>query len=217
MGIIKCSVCPKRGKFEVERYYEWEYKVGEKAIEKSDLYIYDRSGTRICFSVKEVKRFFSEIQFGKTYIDIYIDRKKELIFVPVFTHEIGYGTTLDFYYRLTLPYTKEDIGQMFQEVWEKHKNHEVVTAKIVEQTTPFYKIVMKGKGWPSFTSGRWLISANYVLSDSKVNFQYNYKEKGYSYGLNKDDRIIERIVPMPASNQEIGNSIISIFEEAKIY
>lgn len=216
MGLIKCIVCPNRGNFESGKYYGWWYEVDNQYTKVRNLHIRDTSGENINFSVKEVNRYFRDIKCSNIDVEIYIDRKKELIFVPAFTHEIGYKTVLEYYDRLSPPYTEKDIGVMFQKVWEEHKNHAVVSERESELSTPFYKIVMKGKGWRSFTSGRWLISAEFILSENEIIFNYQHKKNGNSYGSDIYDRKIERIVTMSASDIEIGSTIIGIFQEAKI-
>lgn len=148
---------------------------------------------------------------------IYIDRKKELLLVPEFENE-GYPhpMPLNYFSRLPFPYTEDSIGQEFQKLWEKHKTHPVVSVNEVEQITPFYKIVTKGKGWKAFASGRWMLNVQFIPSEGDLIFTYWHKKQGTYYSNYPDDCIIDSVVPMWASCEEIGHTVLAIFEEAGI-
>lgn len=112
MGICKCYVSPNQGKFEVGRYYTWLKAVSkEKGICVSDD---NKEGT--VFSPKEYRRFFKGIQCANISMSIYIDRDRELLFVPEFKHKAGYRVSLDCFSRLSLPYREEDIGRINMDI-----------------------------------------------------------------------------------------------------
>lgn len=212
MGICKCYVSPNQGKFEAGRYYTWLKAVSkEKGISVSD-----NNKERTVFSPKEYRRFFKNIQCANISMSIYIDRNRELLFVPEFKQKAGYRVSLDCFSSLSLPYREEDIGKVFLEVWQKYCRHKVVTAKEVEQVTPYYRLVTNGKDYSKFAINRWMISVDFIVSEKEMIFTYWYKKKGSVFGVDASDRRIDRIEPMSASCEDIGRTVIAIFEEAGI-
>lgn len=212
MGICKCYVSPNQGNFEAGRYYTWLKAVSkEKGISVSD-----NNKEWTVFSPKEYRRFFKNIQCANISMSIYIDRNRELLFVPEFKHKAGYRVSLDCFNSLSLPYREEDIGKVFLEVWQKYRRHKVVTAKEVEQVTPYYRLVTNGKDYSKFALNRWMISVDFIVSEKEMIFIYWYKKKGSAFGVDASDRRIDRIEPMSASCEDIGRTVIAIFEEAGI-
>lgn len=124
--------------------------------------------------------------------------------------------SLNYFQRLSVPYTEENIGQEFRKAWEEYKDHPVIRVKEAEEITPFYKIITKGKGWKAFASGRWMLKVQFITSENEMRFTYWYKKQGTYFGLDSDERVIERILPMEASCKDIGHTVLAIFEEAGI-
>ena len=232
MALCKCFACPNQGRFEVGKYYDWRYAVSQttskqKANPLANLFssgslgnsevksVKDEDKTNFHFSAEEYALFFKDIQCDNTSMEIYIDRKNELLFVPNFTRETVFHVTLSYFSKLPLPYTEELIGQGFLKVWEEYKDYPIVSVKEAEEAVPFYKIVMKGKGWQSFVSGHWMIYVNFISSENEMIMKYWYK-RGYAFENHASDRIIERIVPMSASCEEIGHAVLAVFGEAGI-
>lgn len=213
MALCKCFACPKQGNFEVGKYYIWQYSAqnfsGEKGIMVRDI---DKS--YIVFLYEEYTLFFKDIECANTSMNIYIDRKKELIFAPEFKCEIGYRVPLDYFSKLPLPYTQQDIGKEFQKTWEEYRNHLIVSQEERNQVIPYYKIIEKG--WRAFASKRWMLNVDFIISESEIIFTYWYKKQKSSFGLNVDDKVIDKVIPMSASSEEIGHTILELYEKAGI-
>lgn len=216
MALCKCFACPNQGRFEVGKYYDWRTLFSTGSTGSSEVKsVRDDDKTQFHFSAEEYVLFFKDIQFDNTSMEIYIDRKNELLFVPNFTRESVFHVTLSYFSRLPLPYTEELIGQEFLKVWEEYKDYPIVSVKEAEEAVPFYKIVMKGKGWQSFVSGHWMIYVDFISSENEMILKYWYK-RGYAFENHASDRVIERIVPMSASCEEIGRAVLEVFKEAGI-
>ena len=213
MAICKCRVRPRQGNFEVGKYYTWYYAVTKTQLKPKSVRDADKENFQ--FLPGEYSYYFKDIEFAGTNIAIYIDRKKELLFVPEFRYEEGFGVSLSYFNRLPVPYTEESIGLEFKKVWEEYKDHPVVNKKEREEAVPYFKLATKGKGWRAFMSGRWLVNVQFVPSENEMMFTYWYK-KGYYFGLDASDPEIERVLPMSASCEEIGRTVLTLFEEAGI-
>lgn len=171
----------------------------------------------ITFSPDDYSRFFRDVHRAATAISVYIDRKRELLFVPEFKRESSpFTIPSEYFCRLSSPYTEELIGQHFWRVWEEYKNHPEISAADAHRLTPFYKTVTGGKGQRAFASGRWTLKAQFITSENEIYFTYLYKKQGTRFGLDSSDPVISRILPMQASFKEIGTTVLEIFKEAKI-
>ncbi|MCH5343290.1 MAG: hypothetical protein J1E64_04560 [Acetatifactor sp.] len=100
MAICKCRVRPRQGNFEVGRYYTWYYAVTKTQLKPKS--VRDAEKENFQFSPGEYSYYFKDIEFAYTNIAIYIDRKKELLFVPEFRYEEGFGVSLSYFNRLSV-------------------------------------------------------------------------------------------------------------------
>lgn len=218
MGLCKCLHCPQQGEFAVGRYYDWLYSVAEKDFwnKGRSRSVRDEQEGRYTFAPKEYASCFKDIEAADVSMGIYIDRKKELIFVPEFRYEKGYSVSLDCFERLPFPYEAEEVGKTFLAVWETFRAHPVVSAEERERTTPYYKIVTKGKGFRAFSERRWMIDVTFITSENEVIFEYWYRKKGGAFGRDTTDRLINRIIKLSADNDTIGNAILDVFGEAGV-
>ena len=71
------------------KYYTWYYAVTKTQLKPKSVRDADKENFR--FSPGEYSCYFKDIEFAGTNISIYIDRKKELLFVPKFQCEEGFG------------------------------------------------------------------------------------------------------------------------------
>lgn len=213
MALCKCYACPKSGGFQIGKYYHWVYSPQTFSGQKGRM-VRDINKDNIVFEHQEYSLSFKDIEIANNCINIYIDRKKELIFAPEFKCEIGYHVPLDCFGKVSFPYTPYDIGKEFQEIWEKYKNHSVVSEEERKQTIPYYEII--AKSWGKFASARWMLNVDFIYSENEIIFTYWYKKERNSFGINADDRVIDRVISMSASCEEIGETIIALYEKAGI-
>lgn len=216
MGLCKCVYLPQRGNFVAGRYYAWLYSVEDKKREEKSRSVTDEQGDRYVFSPKEYSYYFREIETADAAMGIYVDRKRELIFVPEFRYEKGYFVSLDCFERLPFPYEAEEVGKTFLAVWETFRNHSVVSVEEFEHATPYYKIVTKGKGFRAFSERHWMISVTFITSENEIIFEYWYRKKGGAFGRDITDRHINRITELSADKGTIGNAILDVFGEAGV-
>lgn len=229
MALCKCKACPRQGKFQIGKYYSWYIAPGQLAPRENATMpikyilpdnlcvkgVHDDDNKFIHFSPGQYPLFFKDVQHADISISVYIDRKNELLFAPVFTDEKGFGAKLSYFAKLPLPYTEDQIGREFLKVWEEYKDHPIVSTKEKEEAVPYYKIVTKGKGFRAFASGRWMIEAEFFTSENEMLLTYWYKCSN-GFEIHTSDTHIQRIVPISASFEEIGHAILSIYEEAGI-
>lgn len=187
MALCKCFCRPGQGNFKTGEYYSWLYAPGpaertaHSLIQKisDSRSLRDGTGVMITFSPDDYSRFFRDVHRAATAISIYIDRKRELLFVTEFKQESSPFTIPSAYFcRLSSPYTEELIGQHFGRVWEEYKNHPEISTADARRLTPFYKTVTGGKGQRAFASGRWTLKAQFITSENEVYFTYLYKKTG---------------------------------------
>lgn len=216
MALCKCIHCPRQGEFVVGRYYDWLYSEREKDYWNKGRSVKDEQEERYKLSLQEYMACFKDIEADNVAMGIYIDRKKELIFVPKFKYEKGYRVSLDCFEQLPFPYEAEEVGKTFLAVWETYRDHPVVSVEEFEHTTQYYKIVTKGKGFRFFSERHWMISVQFITSENQVIFTYWYRKKGGAFGLDTTDRRIERIITLSADNETIGNTILDVFREAGV-
>lgn len=216
MGLCKCTRCPPQGKFVVGRYYAWRYSIAEKFFWKKGRHVTDEQGDGYTFSPRGFASCFKEMEAADLYMGIYIDRKRELIFVPKFKYEAGYHVSLDRFERLPFPYEAEEVGKTLLAVWEAYREHPVVSAEEKEHTTPYYKIITKGKGIRAFSERRWMICVTFITSENEIILEYWYRKKGGAFGRDTTDRNIGRIIKLSAGNETIGNAVLDVFGEAGV-
>lgn len=216
MGLCKCTHCPQQGTFAAGSYYVWLYSMEEKSFGEKGRYVKDEQGDGYTFSPKEYVSCFKEIEAANLSMNIFIDRKRELIFVPVFRHEAGFAASLGYFERLPFPYEAGEVGKTFSAVYEEFRNHPVVSAEEVKRTTPYYKIVTNGKGFRAFSGKRWMIHIQFITSENEIIFEYWYRKKGGAFGCDATDRHINRIIKLPSDNEVIGNAVLDVFGEAGV-
>lgn len=213
MAYCKCYTLPDQGNFEVGKYYIWYYSAQANSGQKGKM-VRDMDKQNINFSSEEYSLYFNDIECADNSIDIYIDRKKELIFTPILKFETGFHVSAEYFSRLPAPYTKETIGKEFYEVWKKYYDHPVVTDEERKQITPYYKII--AKSWSAFASRRYMLSVEFIPSEEEIMFTYWYRKERNSFGLNADDKVINRVIPMSASFEEIGHTVLRLYEKAGV-
>lgn len=218
MALCKCIRCPCQGEFVVGRYYDWLYAVREKDYWNKGRSVKDEQEERYKLSLQEYMSCFKDIEADNLAMGIYIDRKKELIFVPEFRYryETGYRVSLDCFEQLPFPYGAEEVGKTFLAVWETYRDHPVVSEEERERATPYYKIVTKGKGFRFFSERHWMISVTFITSENEIIFEYWYRKKGGAFGLDTTDRHIDRLIKLSSDNETIGNTILDVFREAGV-
>lgn len=215
MGLCKCIRCPQQGNYVVGKYYGWLYAIEEVNNGKKGFRVSDESGSRYRFLPEEYLLYFKDIVMADISMEIYIDRKRDLVFLPAFKHEAGYHVNLDIFEQLSYPYTSEDVGRIFFDMWEEHRNHPIVNAEDVERVTPYYKIITNGKEYKAFSGKRWMIYITFVLSENEIIIEYWYRKKS-GFGRDITDKNIDRIVKLSSDNMTVGNAILEVFEEAGV-
>ena len=127
MALCKCKACPRQGKFQIGKYYNWYIAPGQLAPRENATMpikyilpdnlcvkgVHDDDNKFVHFSPGQYPLFFKDIQHADISISVYIDRKNELLFAPVFTDEKGFDAKLSYFTKLSLPYTEDQIGQEF--------------------------------------------------------------------------------------------------------
>lgn len=169
MAYCKCLLSPDQGNFEVGKYYIWYYSVQTNADQKGKM-VRDMDKQNIHFLCEEYARYFNDIECADNSMNIYIDRKKELIFTPSLKSEAGFHVSTEYFSRLPVPYTRETIGKEFYEVWKKYHDYPVVTDEERKQITPYFKII--SKSWSAFASRWYMLSVDFIPSEYEIMFTY---------------------------------------------
>lgn len=140
-------------------------------------------------------------------IEIYIDDKLNIAFIPFLYTKIGYGQSTSYFKLLEPPYTFADIGNIFMQVFNDMRLEPVLNGG--EDIVPAFKIIAGGKGFLAFQRKRQLINADF---SDEMQFKYLYRQKR-GFGLEKGDKEITISLPFGCEPDEIGQAIDTIYFE----
>jgi len=144
-------------------------------------------------------------------IDIFVDDKLNIAFIPTLHTKIGYGQSISYFKLLDSPYSFSDIGNVFIQVLNDMRLEPILNGG--EEIEPAYKIITGGKGFLAFQRKRQLIKVSF---SDKMKFEYWYRKKR-GFGLDKGDKEILIELPLDSSASEIGKAVDDIYFEVNRY
>lgn len=140
-------------------------------------------------------------------IEIYIDDKQHITFIPTLHTKIGYAQSIHYFRPLEPPYTLADMGNLLIQVLNDMRLEPVLNGG--ENIVPAYKIIAGGKGFLAFQRKRQMIS---VTFSERMKFEYWYRKKR-GFGVEKSDKEIIVYLPFECDANEIGKAIDTIYFE----
>ena len=140
-------------------------------------------------------------------IHIFLDKKMNILFIPMLHTKPGFGKSISYYKTLEPPYTSADMGKVFLQVLSDMKDEPILNGD--EDILPAFKIVTGGKGFAAFQRNRQMVN---VTFNNGMKFEYWYR-KSRGFGIDKGDKEIVSYLPMECSAHEIGAAIDTIFFE----
>lgn len=140
-------------------------------------------------------------------IEIFLDKKMNILFIPMLHRKPGFGKETSYYKTLESPYTCADMGKVFLQVLSDMKSEPILNGD--ENILPAFKIVTGGKGYVAIERNRQMVSATF---DKGIKFEYWYR-KSRGFGIDKGDKEIVNYLPLESSEREIGAAIDAIFFE----
>lgn len=141
-------------------------------------------------------------------IEIYIDDRLHIAFIPTLHTKIGYGQSTSYFKLLEPPYTLADMGDLLIQVLNDMRLEPVLNGG--EEIVPAFKIITGGKGFLAFQRKRQLITVSF---SEGMKFEYWWRKKR-GFGLDKGDKEITVYLPFECGADEIGRAIDTIYFEA---
>lgn len=141
------------------------------------------------------------------HVTLFKDRRGELLIIPTWRQKDGPSISSMKYKKIDYSYTESELGKEVLQAIEISKRNE---QEELEQEV--YKVASGLKSWNSFQKKYENVAVS-VLDTGEWKISKYLKQKGHSYGLNKDqvDKYT-KIFSEQLSSEALGKVILEMFD-----